>query len=214
MPERYTQTPLLTDRFEDALRYATQHHSAQLRKGTAVPYVSHLLAVASLVLEMGGSEDEVIGGLLHDVIEDGGGPRAEAEILERFGEDVRRIVVANSDTDELPKPPALERKRAYVAAIAHKQPDELRVSLADKLHNARAIVLDLRTHGLAVFERFNPAVPTPGYYCALLDAFKERADVLGRGGIVALGELERTVGELVRLVLAAGGTVEPLGTAG
>ena len=98
MPESFTDTPLLTERFDAALHYATRHHARQLRKGTPVPYTAHLLAVASLVLEMHGDEDEAIGGLLHDVVEDGGGSAALAEIEERFGPAVAAMVLANSDS--------------------------------------------------------------------------------------------------------------------
>src|SRR3954452_15543668 len=97
VPEAYTDTPLLTARFDEALHYATRHHARQLRKGTPVPYAAHLLAVASLVLEMHGDEDEAIGALLHDVVEDGGGRTALAEIEAAFGADVARIVLDNSD---------------------------------------------------------------------------------------------------------------------
>ena len=133
--DTHTGTPILTARFDAALAYAVEFHRRQLRKGTAVPYAAHLLGAASLTLEMGGSEDDAIGAMLHDVVEDGGIPEALAEIREQFGGAVARIVAANSDTDEQPKPPWEERKRAYVAAIPHKRPDELRVSLADKLHS-------------------------------------------------------------------------------
>src|SRR6476619_2176532 len=97
MPESFTDTPLLTGRFDRALHYATRHPARQLRKGTPIPYTAHLLAVASLVLAMHGDEDEAIGGLLHDVVEDGGGRRALAEIEEEFGPAVAEIVLANSD---------------------------------------------------------------------------------------------------------------------
>ncbi|MDX6732384.1 MAG: hypothetical protein QOC54_2332, partial [Baekduia sp.] len=97
MPESFTDTPLLTSRFDAALHYATAHHARQLRKGTTVPYAAHLLAVASLVLEMEGDEDEAIGALLHDVVEDGGGRTALAEIEAAFGPAVAAIVLANSD---------------------------------------------------------------------------------------------------------------------
>jgi (p)ppGpp synthase/HD superfamily hydrolase len=98
MPEFFTDTPLLTERFDDALRYATAHHARQLRKGTPVPYAAHLLAVASLVLEMHGDEDEAIGALLHDVVEDGGGADALAYIEQTFGAAVAAIVLATSDS--------------------------------------------------------------------------------------------------------------------
>ena len=156
MPEFFTDTPLLTERFDAALHYAIAHHAQQLRKGTPIPYAAHLLAVASLVLEMHGDEDEAIGGLLHDVVEDGGGPEALAYIEEHFGANVADIVLANSDsvTGEEEKAPWHERKRAYIAAFSHKSPAALRVSLADKLHNARSILTDYRAHGDALWARF------------------------------------------------------------
>ena len=201
VPEFFTDTPLLTERFDAALLYAVGHHRRQLRKGTAIPYPSHLLAVCSLVLDMGGSEDEAIGGLLHDVIEDGGGVVAELEIRERFGDDVARIVRANSDSDAEPKPPWRERKEAYIAACAHKAPDELRVSLADKLHNARAVVADYRILGEALWSRFKAGEGESirWYYRSLAEAFERRSDDLGDGGRATLAELRRTVDEMERL---------------
>jgi (p)ppGpp synthase/HD superfamily hydrolase len=136
---------------------ASAHHRTQLRKGTEVPYLSHLLAVAAIVLEMGGTEDEAIGALLQDYVEDRGGPVGLERIRRAFGDDVARIVQANTDNDEEPKPPWRERKEAYVASIAAKRPDELRVSLADKLHNARAILIDYRTHGEELCRAPRPA---------------------------------------------------------
>jgi (p)ppGpp synthase/HD superfamily hydrolase len=200
MPETYTELPLLTDRFDRALRLATDHHRAQLRKGTEIPYVSHLLGVTSLVLEMGGSEDEAIAALLHDAVEDGGGEPMLELIRAEYGADVARIVRANSDTIAEPKPPWLQRKQAYVASIAGKQPDELRVSLADKLHNTRAILRDLRTHGNVVWERF--ATGQRGvrwYYRAMHEALSERRDDLGAAALPLLDELGWTVDEIDRL---------------
>ena len=135
------------DRFAAAFGCACAHHADHRRKGTHIPSIAHPLAVSALVLEMQpDSEDEAIAALLHDVLEDGGGMDAAGEILRRFGLDVLRIVLASSDTRVTPKPPWAERKQRYIAAIAHKAPDELRVSLADKLHNARAILFDYRAH--------------------------------------------------------------------
>jgi GTP pyrophosphokinase len=197
--------PLLTDRFDGAFLLASSHHRRQLRKGTSIPYVSHLMAVTSLVLEMGGTEDEAIGALLHDMVEDGGGPAALTDIRSRFGDDVARIVSANSDTDVEPKPPWRARKEAYIAAIAHKQPDELRVSLADKLHNARAILLDYRVHGEALWDRFKAGEgeSVRWYYRALYEAFAARRGDLGVDTEPFLDELGRVLDELDRVGSAA-----------
>jgi GTP pyrophosphokinase len=205
MPENYTDRPLLGDAFDRALLLATAHHRHQLRKGTEVPYVAHLLGVTSLVLEMGGSETEAIGALLHDAVEDGGGPPMLERIRTEFGEDAARIVAANSDSDAEPKPPWYRRKRAYLDAIAHKQPDELRVSLADKLHNARAILLDYRTHGEGLWDRFKTGEGDSirWYYRSLDQAFAARRDDLGVLALPALEELGRTVAEIDRLADAA-----------
>ena len=201
MPETYTDRPLLGDAFDRALLLATEHHRRQLRKGTTIPYVAHLLGVTSLVLEMGGSETEAIGALLHDAVEDGGGPPMLERIRLEFGDDAARIVDANSDSDVEPKPPWYQRKRAYIDAIAHKQPDELRVSLADKLHNARAILLDYRTLGDGLWSRFKSGEggSIRWYYRSLYEAFAARRDDLGPRAIPVLEELGRTVAEIDRL---------------
>ena len=146
--------PLLTERFAEALAYAVEVHATQLRKGTDIPYVSHLLGVCSLVLEDGGSEDEAVAALLHDAAEDAGGQETLDEIERRFGADVAQIVEGLSDTIEDPKPPWRPRKQAYLAHLEDASPSELRVSLADKLHNARATLYDFRAHGDSVWSRF------------------------------------------------------------
>jgi (p)ppGpp synthase/HD superfamily hydrolase len=189
----------LTEHFDRAVQYANRIHADQTRKGTDVPYMTHLLGVASLVLENGAqSEEEVIGALLHDAAEDQGGrPRLE-DIREQFGEQVAHIVDACTDSYESPKPPWRERKEAYVAHVRERvEPggDEpaLRVSLADKLHNARAILADVRESGDAVFERFNGKKDgTIWYYAALVEAFRGFPNRM-------VGELEREVTELRRL---------------
>lgn len=210
MPENYTEHPLLTADFDRALLLATSHHRHQLRKGSHTPYVAHLLAVTSLVLEMGGSQTEAIGALLHDAVEDGGGPQMLEQIRHDFGENIARIVNANSDTDQIPKPPWLERKQAYIAAMATKKPDELRVSLADKLHNAKAILLDFRTVGDEVWTRFKPKASGPvlWYYRALYDEFSKRAEDMGRNAKPVIEELGRTLDELDHL---AGANEAPVG---
>ncbi len=195
--EAFTDSPLLTQRFDEALHYATRHHAKQLRKGTPVPYAAHLLAVASLALEMRCDEDEAIGALLHDVVEDGGGSDALAEIEERFGAAVAAIVLANSDSvDEgSGKRGWIERKRDYLASFPTKTPAALRVSLADKLHNARSILIDYRTHGDEVWARFRQGqgLATRVYYRELAAAFERESDRMGINARPQIEELRRVV---------------------
>jgi (p)ppGpp synthase/HD superfamily hydrolase len=189
MPE--TRGPILTSRFDDALAYAVDLHREQPRKGTGVPYVSHLLGVAALVLEHGGTEDQAIAALLHDAIEDQGGrPTAEA-IRARFGDLVADIVEGCTDTDRMPKPPWRERKEAYLARV-RREPAHVRlVSAADKLHNARTMVTDLRIHGPGLWTRFNAGRDgTLWYLGALVEAFREA------GTMPIVEELARAVAEL------------------
>jgi GTP pyrophosphokinase len=201
VPEAFTDTPLLTERFDRALHYATRHHARQLRKGTPVPYTAHLLAVASLVLEMHGSEDEAIAGLLHDVVEDGGGEKALTEIEASFGADVAAMVLANSDSTTDVKGPWGERKQAYLTGMATKSPGALRVSLADKLHNARSILIDYRTHGDHVWARFKQGrgLATRVYYRELARAFEREAPRMGEHAQPAVQELRRTVDAITAL---------------
>jgi (p)ppGpp synthase/HD superfamily hydrolase len=151
----------LTHRFDEAVAYANAVHAPQVRKSTAIPYLSHLLSVAALVMEDGaGDEDLVIGALLHDAAEDHGGWERLEDIRARFGDGVADIVEGCSDTLEDPKPSWKERKEAYVArlrlAVPAREP-YVQVCLADKLHNARSILLDVRKHRRKTFERFTVA---------------------------------------------------------
>ncbi len=197
-----TDTPLLSEKFTEATTYALEKHNSQIRKGSDVPYASHVLAVAAIVLEMGSDEDEAIAALLHDVVEDQGGVEAEAEIRARFGDRVADMVSANSDTDVVPKPPWRERKEAYIADVATKDVGAVRVSIADKLHNARMIVFDHRAVGDGLWDRFRTksAPDVLWYYESLLEAFDARRGELGPGGVAALEELERTVAEMRAIV--------------
>lgn len=149
------------------------------------------MAVAALVVEDGGDEDEAVAALLHDAVEDQGGAPTLALIRRRFGARVAAIVDACSDTDETPKPPWRQRKQAYLEHLRAPGPDgALRVSLADKLHNARAILADLRA-GHDVFARFNaPREDQAWYYDALATTFTERTP----GPMAA--ELRRVVDEV------------------
>ena len=189
---------LLTRRFDDALLYASHVHGGQKRKATEIPYIAHLLGVASLVLEDGGDEDEAIAALLHDAGEDQGGAPRVADIRARFGDRVADIVAACSDSDVVDprkKPPWRNRKRKYLAHLRAYPPDVLRVSVADKLHNARAILADYRQHGNALWKRFNAGRDDQlWYYRSLVDRFRQM-----RPGRLT-DELARVVGELDRLV--------------
>ena len=187
---------MYSPRFDDALVYASQLHREQIRKGSGIPYVTHLLAVAVIVGEHGGSEDEVIAALLHDAVEDQGGqPRLE-EIRARYGETVAAIVWGCTDADTVPKPPWRVRKEAYVAHLAEATSSIRLVSSADKLHNARSILLDLRTLGPGLWDRFTGGRDgTLWYYRALADTFLR----LSPGPLA--GELARTVGEIERLAV-------------
>jgi len=189
-----SSTPKLSPRFDEALQYAFSLHATQVRKGTGIPYMAHLMSVAALVLEDGGDEDEAIAALLHDAVEDQGGPPTLEAIRRRFGERVARIVDGCTDSDTVPKPPWRQRKEQYLAEIRHASPDVRRVSSADKLHNARAILADFRRVGDALWVRFNgDKEGTLWYYRSLVTAFRET----GPGRIVE--ELDRIVTEIERL---------------
>ncbi len=180
-------------RFGKALAYAAEKHAGQKRKGTRIPYISHPLAVASLVLEAGGGEDEVIAALLHDVAEDHGGQEALDEIRAKFGMGVARIVEGCTDTLKKPKPGWLERKKTYVERLQNSPPETRLVAAADKLHNARSILKDQREIGDEVFERFSASKEEVLWYYRAVTAALE-----ARGGSPLLEELERVVGEMVR----------------
>ena len=198
-----TSSQRLSSRFTDALTYAAELHNQQTRKGTSTPYVSHLIGVASLVLEHGGEEDEAIAGLLHDSIEDqaehnGGAEAMRADITRRFGAEVLAIVEGCTDADTQPKPPWRARKEAYIEHLAEASSSVLLVSCSDKLHNARALLLDFREHGDKLWDRFNTGCnEILWYYLSLVEAFRA-ADAPG----ALVRELDRTVGELSQLAKA------------
>jgi (p)ppGpp synthase/HD superfamily hydrolase len=192
-----TTTPKLTGQFSKALGYAELKHHNQVRKGGDIPYVGHLLAVAALVINDGGSEVQAIAALLHDAVEDAGGPATLAEIKANFGDDVARIVDECSDTDEVPKPPWRDRKQRYINDLAEVGEDTLLVSVADKLDNARSMLRDYHEHGPALWERFTVKDPRDHlwYYGELLNAYRRRGCTSWM-----VDELDRVVKELRRLV--------------
>ena len=203
---------MLTPRYDEALDLAHAWHRGQKRKGTEVPYVSHLLAVSALVLEHGGTEEEAVAGLLHDALEDA--PSQEeadarrGEIRYRFGEGVLSIVEACTDAEPLGKTRerALDedgrraawrtRKENYVAHLAHVRGSVVLVAAADKVHNAGAIVRDVRALGPGVFDRFvGRQDGTLWYYGEVLTALEAR--VADEPRIAPLiRELTRLVGEM------------------
>lgn len=186
---------ILSHRFTEALIYATELHATQTRKGSKVPYISHLLGVASIALEYGADEDEAIAALLHDAIEDQGGPPIRAEIRLRFGDRVTEIVDGCTDADTTPKPPWEERKKAYINSISNASASVRLVSAADKLHNVRSILKDYRMLGDFLWDRFKGGKEgTLWYYSALVEAFYKAEST----PIVA--ELNRLVRELEDLV--------------
>jgi (p)ppGpp synthase/HD superfamily hydrolase len=185
----------LSGRYTEALTYAATLHRDQMRKGTKVPYLSHLLAVSALVLEDGGCEDEAIGALLHDAVEDQG-VELLAYIDQVFGTKVADIVKACSDAAPAagePKRPWLERKTAYVASLATKDMSALRVTAADKLHNATQTLVDIRhSHNGRTWPKFNACVhESLWFYGAISQVVRER--LFGSRTAV---ELERVVTDL------------------
>jgi (p)ppGpp synthase/HD superfamily hydrolase len=193
----------LSPRFSEALVVASELHAGQLRKGSPVPYIAHLMGVTAIALEHGADEDEAIAALLHDAIEDAprslGAAGVRRVISERFGDRVLAIVEGCTDADTTPKPPWRLRKERYVDHLRTADPSTLLVSAADKLHNVRTILRDHHLEGDRVFERFSPDAGkhgTIGYYRGLADLFVGRRDVAGErfAGLVDL--LAETVDEL------------------
>jgi (p)ppGpp synthase/HD superfamily hydrolase len=186
----------LSPAFDAALTYAIHIHAFQKRKDTEIPYIAHLLAVSSIVLEHGGSEAEAIGALLHDAGEDAGGAARVEDIRVRFGDAVAQIVADCTDTYDDPKPPWRPRKEAYLASIPHKAAGSRLVSCADKVHNARSILRDHRRIGDAIFRRFSASkADTLWYYDELTRAFLQ-ATPRSEGATELAQELDRIVTEL------------------
>ena len=186
---------MLSEKFTEALVYATQLHATQIRKGSGVPYIAHLLGVASIALEYGANESEAIAALLHDAIEDQGGAKIRDEIQQRFGETVAQIVEGCTDTDLTPKPPWRDRKEAYLAHISHTSASVRLVSAADKLYNAQSILKDYRQIGDEIWQRFTGKKEgTLWYYRSLVNAFRQVETT------PLIEELDRVVSELEQLV--------------
>jgi (p)ppGpp synthase/HD superfamily hydrolase len=192
--------PLLGTRFVEAFELANEIHGEQRRPGTSIPFLAHLLVVTGLVLEDGGDEEEVVAALLHDTVEDGAGQPMLDLIDERFGPRVARIVEGCSDTLSASgaAEPWIVRKRRYLAHLPLVEDDGiLRVSLADKLHNARSLVRDYRREGHVLWERVasRNAPQQLWYYRSLVGFFEEN-----RPGPMT-EDLRQTVEEFSGLVM-------------
>lgn len=165
----------LGPRFHRAFIFAAEKHAGQTRKASTIPYIAHLMGVASLALEFGGDEDLAIAALLHDVVEDCGGAPILKEVRRGFGSRVAKIVDGCTDSDVDPKPPWRERKEDYIRHLKHADADTRLVSAADKLNNVRSILSDHREVGEAIWARFNGGREgTLWYYRALLQEFLRR----------------------------------------
>jgi len=188
--------PRLGPRLQRAFRYAAEKHEGQTRKQTAVPYLSHLMAVASLVLEAGGDEDLAIAALLHDVVEDCGGMPRLREIRRQFGPRVARIVEGCTDSFGEPKAEWIERKKDYLREVKHADAETRLVSASDKLHNVRTILADYRQDGEAIWVRFSGKRDgTLWYYRALSDEYQRRhRNRITRELELVVRELEKAVG--------------------
>jgi len=192
MTEKFTDTPRLSPQFSQAVSWALELHSCHLRKGTQLPYVSHLLAVTALVLEAGGTEAEAIAAILHDAVEDT--IATVDEVRQQFGTEVAEIVAACTDAETDPKPPWEERKLAYINHLKTAPESVLIVSMADKYHNVNAILQDYSEIGDELWGRFTTGRDgTLWYYSELATVIGERAT----GRLEQLGErFTRSVAEL------------------
>ncbi len=190
----------LGPRFLRAFDFAAAKHAGQTRKASTIPYIAHLMGVASLVLEFGGDEDLAIAALLHDVVEDCGGAPMLREIRRRFGSGVARIVDGCTDSDTYPKPPWRERKEKYIRHLKSADAGTRLVSAADKLNNVRSILSDYREVGESVWARFRGGRDgTLWYYRALLEEFlRRKPNRLIRELELAIRELEAAANQASR----------------
>jgi len=167
--------PHLGPRLQKAFHYAAEKHAGQTRKQSAVPYLSHLMAVTSLVLEGGGDEEMAMAALLHDVVEDCGGMPRLREIGKLFGSRVAKIVEGCTDSFADPKLAWIIRKEEYLKRLKHEDIETRLVSASDKLHNVRTVIADYRQDGESIWKRFSGGRNgTLWYYRALSDEFQRR----------------------------------------
>jgi len=198
--------PHLGPRLQRAFHYAAEKHAGQTRKQSAVPYLSHLMAVTSLVLEGGGDEDMAIAALLHDVVEDCGGMPRLREIRRIFGARVAKMVEGCTDSFSDPKLAWIIRKKEYLQRLKHEDAETRLVSASDKLHNVRTVIADYRRDGESIWKRFSGGRDgTLWYYRALSDEFQRRKpNRITRELAIAVQQLEKTAGVKPRRALRKG----------
>ena len=199
-PKVRSRSVKLGPRFLRAIQFAAEKHSGQTRKASTIPYIAHLMGVASLVLEAGGDEDLAIAALLHDVVEDCGGAPMLKEVRRRFGSRVAKVVDGCTDADTYPKPPWRDRKEKYIRHLKNADADTRLVSAADKVNNVRSILSDYRAIGESVWSRFHGGREgTLWYYRSLRDVFlRHKWNRITRDLELAVKELD---------ALAAGGAI-------
>jgi (p)ppGpp synthase/HD superfamily hydrolase len=211
---------MLTSRFTDALLFAANLHGMQTRKVGGEPYLAHLLGVAAIVMDYGGSEDEAIAAVLHDAIEDQGGATVREEICGRFGAPVAAIVEGCTDADTTPKPPWRPRKEAFLARLRTASSSVRLVVAADKLHNLRALTREYRRRGVRLWRHFSGGCEgTIWYHRSVAEILRSVSDLQpatwaarseadagaefeppGTALALLVAELERTREELERLI--------------
>jgi (p)ppGpp synthase/HD superfamily hydrolase len=187
---------MLTDRFAHACALAVALHAQQLRKGTRIPYVSHLLAVASLVLEHGGDEDQAIAGLLHDAVEDQGGLPTLRQIRETFGPRVAALVMGCTDAAPAPGQAKLgwrARKAAFLQRLRCAAPEVALIVACDKLHNLRCLVADLEREGPTTLARFSHPAELGWYFAGVIEALDSQQDRLPLAELTYLQHRLRTL---------------------
>jgi len=195
-PRKPLKATKLGPRFQRAFLFAAEKHAGQARKASSIPYIAHLMGVASLVLEAGGDEDLAIAALLHDVVEDCGGAPMLKEVRRRFGSRVAKVVDGCTDADTYPKPPWRERKEKYIRHLKKAEADTRLVSAADKLNNLRSILSDYRALGESIWSRFRGGREgTLWYYRTLRDEFlRRKPNRITRDLDLAMNELESLLG--------------------
>lgn len=193
-----TLSPILGKNFREALDFAFTLHMTQIRKGTEIPYFTHLMTVSALVLENGGDEDTAIAALLHDGVEDQGGKALLKKIRDRFGVRVADLVEECSDSQSYPKPPWKQRKQKYLAHIGSASAEARLISSSDKLHNLRSILDDYRAVGDSLWDRFKGTEQEIiWYYTSFIEEMKQSAST---AELPILDKLKGTLNRLNSLI--------------